>query len=96
MINYLLAPNVGFSAVVTYACIVVDHCTVEVEKEEIGGDGICECRTVVALVFVVPVVHCVMVCVRKGDGVNALIHLNELVGKGADGGDAVLLCKVYV
>ena len=37
-----------------------------------------------------------MVGVGQGDGVNALVHLDEFVGIGADGANAVFLCQIHI
>ena len=76
--------------------VVVHHGAVEIQKEQIGGDGIRQSGTVVALVFVVPVLHGVMIGIRQGDGIDTLIHLHEFMSVRTDGGHAVLHGEIHV
>ena len=75
---------------------VVDHGTVEIQQEQIRGDGIGQGGAVVALVLVVPVLHGIVVGVGQRDGVDALIHLHIFVGISADGLEAVLPRQIHI
>ena len=92
----LFAPCVGVAAVVPHAGVVVDHGTVEVQQEQIGRDGIGQRGAVVALVFVVPVLHRVVVRERERDRVDALIHLHEFMCIGTDRRDIVFHRKIDI
>ena len=92
----LFPPLVGVAAVVADAGEVVDHGAVEVQEEEVRGDGIGEGGPVVAAILVVPVLHGVVVGIGQGDRVDALVHLDELMGVGAHGRQVVLHGQVHV
>ena len=94
--DHFLAPFVGVTAVMPDAGIVVDHGPVKVVKEQVRGDGVGQGGAVVAPVLIVPVGHGVVVGVGQRDGVDALVHLHELVGIGADGGQVVFPGQVHI
>ena len=96
MPDEFLAPGIGIAAVMAHAGIVVDHRAVEVPQEQVCCDGIGQRRSVIALVFVIPVAHGVVIGISKGDPINALVHLHVLVGIGADRGQIVFHCQIYV
>ena len=63
----LLAPEIGVSAVVADARVVVRIRPVEIEEEQIGGDGVGQRRSVVPPVLVVPVGKREMIRIRQRD-----------------------------
>ena len=96
VLDDLLAPFIRIARIVPHTVVVVDHGAVEVHQKQVGGDGIGQGGTVVAVVFVIPVAHCVVVGVGEGVAVDALIHLHELMRIGADGGQVVFHREVHV
>ena len=72
---------------------VVGHCTIEIQKEKIGRHRVGQRCSVIAFVLAVPVLQRIVVCVRQGNLRNPLIHLHELVRKGADRRQSVFLRK---
>ena len=96
VLNDLFAPFIRIAGVMANAVVVVDHRTVEVHKEEVGGDGVGEGGTVITVILVIPVAHRVVVGVGERVTVDALIHLHKLMRIGADGGEVVLHREIDV
>ena len=92
----LLAPYIRVAAVVANAGIVVHHGVIEVQQEQVRGDGIREGGSVIPPVFVIPVGHGIVVGIGQGNRIDALVHLDELMGIGSDGHDVIFFCQVHV
>ena len=94
--DHLFAPYIGIPAVVADAGVVVDHGPVKIVEEQVRGDGVGQGGAVVPTVLIVPVGHGVVIGIGQGDGIDALVHLDELMGIGADGGQIILHGKIHV
>ena len=96
MRNDLFAPCIGITAVVADAGVVVDHRAVEIQQEQVCCDRIGQRSAVVALIFIVPVLHRIVIRICQRNRINALIHLHKFMCIGADRRDVVLHGKIDI
>ena len=94
--NDLLSPFKGIATVMADAVKVIDHGTIEILQEQVCGDRICECRSIIALIFLIPVLKGIVIGVGQRDRIDSLIHLDVFMRIGPNRGQIVFHRQVHI